>query len=208
MIVIGLTGGILTGKSTVSGILENLGAVIIDADKVGHEAYRPHTETWEQIVSAFGKQVLKPDGEIDRRKLAEKVFKDPSALQKLNRITHPRMFQMMKDRVERLRQENKTEVVVLEAAVLIEADWLPLVDRVWVTVAPEETVIQRLVNRSALTEEQARARIQSQLSMAERVKYADVVIDTNCTLAEVKSRVEQLWHDLQKELAGNVPRSE
>ncbi|MDO8491803.1 MAG: dephospho-CoA kinase [Dehalococcoidia bacterium] len=204
LIVIGLTGGILSGKSTVANMLKKLGATIIDADKVGHEAYRPDTETWREVVAAFGENILQPDREIDRRKLAQIVFNDPQALQKLNGIMHPRMFQMMKDKIEALRREEKTDVLVLEAAILIEANWIPLADQVWVTAAPEETVIQRLVNRNGLTEEQARARIKSQLSSAERARHADVVIDTNCTLAEVEDKVKKLWADMKKELAADV----
>ena len=204
MIVIGLTGGILSGKSTVANMLKKLGALVIDADKVGHEAYLPDTETWREVVAAFGENILQPNREIDRRKLAQVVFNNPQALQKLNSIMHPRMFQMMKDKIEALRREGKTDVMVLEAAILIEANWIPLVDRVWVTDAPEETVIQRLVNRNGLTEEQARARIRSQLSAAERARHADIVIDTNCTLAEVEDKVKKLWADLKKELAADV----
>ena len=204
MIVIGLTGGILSGKSTVANMLKKLGATFIDADKVGHEAYRPDTETWREVVAAFGESILQPNREIDRRKLAQIVFGDPQALQKLNGIMHPRMFQTMKLQIEALRREGKTDALVLEAAILIEAKWTPLVDQVWVTSAPEEVVIQRLVNRNGLSEEQARARIRSQLSNAERARHADVVIDTNCTLAEVEDKVTKLWSALKKEQAADV----
>ena len=196
MIVIGLTGGILTGKSTVSEILARLGAVIIDADKVGHEAYRPQTKVWREVVEAFGRGILNQHGEIDRKKLGEIVFHDPQALARLNEIMHPEMHWMMKEEIDRLRNEG-VDVVVLEAAVLIEADWTDLVDEVWVTVAPEETVVRRLQDRGGLSEEQARARIRSQISSAERIKHADVIIDTNCDLAEVRAKVEELWHRLQ-----------
>ncbi|MBA7601308.1 Dephospho-CoA kinase [subsurface metagenome] len=198
MIVIGLTGGILTGKSTVSEILAQRGAVIIDADKVGHEAYRPQTKVWQGVVDAFGTGVLKENGEIDRKKLGEIVFHDPQALARLNEIMHPAMHSMMKEEIERLRGEG-AQVVVLEAAVLIEANWTDLVDEVWVTVAPEETAVRRLQDRGGLSEEQARARIRSQISSEERAKHADVIIDTNCDLAEVEAKVEELWHKLERE---------
>lgn len=204
LIVIGLTGGILSGKSTVAELLKKLGATVIDADKVGHEAYQPDTETWREVVAAFGESILQPNREIDRRKLAQIVFSDPQALKRLNGIMHPRMFQMMQAKIDALRREGRTEVLVLEAAVLIEANWTPLADQVWVTAAPEETVIRRLVNRNGLSEEQARARIRSQLSNAERARHADIVIDTDCTLAEVEDKVKKLWSDLKKELAADV----
>ena len=196
MIVVGLTGGILTGKSTVSEMLGERGAVIIDADKIGHKAYLPHTQVWQEVVDAFGSCILKEGNEIDRKKLAGIVFSDPEALARLNSIMHPRMHAMLKDEIERLRGEG-VDSVVLEAAVLIEANWTDLVDEVWVTTAPEETAVKRLQNRGGLTEEQARARIRSQLTAEERAKHADVIIDTNCQLAEVRAKVEELWHRLQ-----------
>jgi len=198
MIVIGLTGGILTGKSTVSEILAQRGAVIIDADKVGHEAYRPQTKVWQGVMDAFGTDILKENAEIDRKKLGEIVFHDPQALARLNEIMHPAMHLMMKEEIERLRGEG-VDVVVLEAAVLIEANWTDLVDEVWVTMAPEETAVRRLQDRGGLSEEQARARIRSQISSEERAKHADVIIDTNCDLAEVEAKVEELWHKLERE---------
>lgn len=196
MIVIGLTGGILSGKSTISKMLNERGAVVIDADKVGHEAYTPHTLVWQEVTDAFGKDILTENGEIDRKKLGEIVFKDPQALTRLNGIMHPRMHDMLGEKVGKLRSEG-ADVVVLEAAILIEAKWTDLVDEVWVVKAPEETVIQRLQNRSGLTEEQARSRIRSQLSNEERVKHADVIIDTDCTLAEVEVKVGGLWEKIQ-----------
>lgn len=196
MIVIGLTGGILTGKSTVSEILAQRGAVIIDADKTGHKAYTPQTKVWREVVNAFGTGILNENEEIDRKKLGEIVFNDPKALARLNGIMHPAMHSMMKEEIERLRSEG-VDVVVLEAAVLIEANWTDLVDEVWVTVAPEETAVKRLQNRGGLSEEQARARIRSQLSSEERAKHADVIIDTNCDLAEVRAKMEGLWRRLQ-----------
>jgi dephospho-CoA kinase len=198
MIVIGLTGGILSGKSTVSGMLAERGAVIIDADKVGHQAYQPHTDVWQELVDTFGEWILKQNGEIDRKRLGEIVFHDPSALILLNKIVHPRMREMIEEELKRLRADDAS-VVVIEAAVLIEAKWTDLVDRIWVTTAPEEKVIDRLQNRVGLSEEQARARIAAQLPPEDKVKHADVVIDTNCDLAELGIRVLDLWEELLEE---------
>jgi len=196
MIVIGLTGGILTGKSTVTGMLAEKGAAIIDADKIGHKAYQPQTTVWREVVDAFGDGILKESGEIDRKKLAEIVFSDPKALARLNGIMHPNMHSMIGEEIERLRVEG-IDLVVLEAAVLIEANWTDLVDKVWVTAAPEETAVKRLKDRGGLTEEQARARIRSQLSAKERAEHADVIIDTDCELSEVRAKVEKLWGTLR-----------
>ena len=196
MKVIGLTGGIGSGKSTVSQFLQELGAVVLDADKVGHEAYLPGTETWREVVVAFGREILAPDGTIDRKKLGGIVFSDPESLKRLNQIVHPRMFEMMKTRIEECRQQG-VKVVVLEAAVLLEAKWTPLVDEVWVTIASESAVVERAKERTGLPEEQILARIRSQLSVEERIKHANVVIHNEGNLNELKMKVEELWAGLQ-----------
>lgn len=195
MVIIGLTGGILTGKSTVSGMLSERGAVIIDADKIGHEAYKPQTDVWQELVDTFGEWILKQNSEIDRKRLGDIVFHDPSALTLLNKIVHPRMREMIEKELTRLKEE-AVPVVVLEAAVLIEAKWTDLIDQIWVTTAPEEKVIDRLQNRIGLSEKQARARIAAQLPPEDKVKHADVVIDTDCDLAELGVKVLELWEEL------------
>jgi dephospho-CoA kinase len=192
MVVIGLTGGILSGKSTISGMLAEKGAVIIDADRIGHEAYKPGTSTWQELRDAFGDGILKVNGEIDRERLGEIVFADPDALIRLNRIVHPRMREMVREEIDRLKGEG-VAVVVLEAPLLIEASWTDLVDEVWVAVAPEQVVVKRLEERGGLSEEQARARIRSQISSDERAKHADIIVDTDCELSEVRARVDELW---------------
>ena len=190
--VIGLTGGIGSGKSTVSQLLAELGAVILDADKVGHEAFKPNTEAWHEVVATFGQQILTPGGEVDRKKLGAIVFSQPESLSRLNQIMHPRMYDMMKAQIEEYRRQG-VDVVVLEAAILIEANWTSLVDEVWVTVAPEAAVLERVKKQRGLDEGQTLARIRSQLSTEERVKHADVVINNDGDLDEVKAKVKELW---------------
>ena len=196
MKVIGLTGGIGSGKSTVSQCLAELGAVVLDADKVGHEAFKPNTEAWHDIVATFGRQVLTPSGEVDRKKLGGIVFDNPESLSRLNQIMHPRMYDMMKARIEEYRQRG-AGVIVLEAAILIEANWTPLVDEVWVTVAGEDAVLKRVNKQRGLEAEQIIARIRSQLSAEERVKHADVVINNDGDLDEMRAKVKELWKQLQ-----------
>jgi dephospho-CoA kinase len=192
MIVIGITGGIASGKSTVSRMLSELGAVVIDADKVGHEAFCPHTEAWRKVVAAFGKAILGQNEEIDRSKLAQLVFNDPKALKRLNRIMHPLMHEIVRQKIEALRNQG-VEVVVLEATLLIEAKWTDLVDQVWVTITPEAAVVNRLVSQKKFTEEQAMARIKSQTPIAQRAKNADVVIENDSDMNSLRKKVEALW---------------
>lgn len=196
MIVIGLTGGIASGKSTVAKMLSELGAVVIDADKVGHEAFRPHTEAWRKVVAAFGKDILGENDEIDRSKLAQLVFNDPKALKRLNRTMHPLMHSIVEKRIEALRRQG-IEVVVLEATLLIEAKWTDLVDQVWVTITPGDTVINRLVSQKGFTGEQAKARINSQTPISQRAKHADVVIKNDSDMDMLKKKVGGLWRKLQ-----------
>ncbi|MCL0057824.1 dephospho-CoA kinase [Dehalococcoidales bacterium] len=197
MKVIGLTGGIGSGKSIVSRFLAELGAVIINADRVGHEAYKPDTELWREVVATFGRQIVTPAGDINRKKLGEIVFGNPESLACLNQITHPRIYQMVKAQLEEYRRQG-VNVVVVEAPLLIEAGWTSLVDEVWVTVAAEATVLSRLEEQKGLSREQALARIHSQLSAEERIKHADVVINTDCELDELKARVGELWRGLKR----------
>ena len=192
MLVIGLTGSIGTGKSEVARLLESLGAVLINADQVGHEAYAPDTESWREVVEAFGRDILQPTGEIDRRKLGAIVFSDPQQMAKLNGIMHPRMAGMVGERIEKLRTQG-TEVVVVEAALLFEAKWDYLVDEVWSTDAPVETVIQRLRDRNGLQEEEVRKRIDSQMDRQERLARSHLVLDNSGDVAELEQTVNSLW---------------
>ena len=194
MLVIGLTGGIGTGKTQVANILKDLGAAIVNADLLGHEVYKSGTDGWREVVDAFGEGVLAPGGEVDRGKLGAIVFSDPEALGRLNAITHPRIYRMVGRRIESLRAEERMRVVV-EAALLVEASWIPLVNEVWMTSATEDRVVSRLRARSGLGEEAVLARIRAQMSQAERTKYADVVIDNNGTLEDLKERVHNLWDE-------------
>jgi dephospho-CoA kinase len=191
MFVIGLTGGIGTGKTQVSQTLQTLGATVINADLVGHEAYLPHTETWRAMVSAFGPDIIDTEDQIDRRKLGGIVFSDPEQLEQLNSIVHPRIYAMISDRIGELGKDG-AEVVVVEAALLIEARWTPLADEVWVVTAPKEQVLERLTTRGMSTD-QALSRISSQMPQDERVSHADVVISNDSGIDELASSVSEKW---------------
>ena len=192
MLVIGLTGGIGTGKSEAARQLEELGALIISADQVGHEAYTVNTEAWEQVVVTFGNGILQDDKEIDRRKLGGIVFSDPSQLKKLNQIMHPRMARIVSDKIEAFRGQG-VDTVVVEAALLFEAGWDSLVEEVWVTDASEEIIIGRLRERNGLSEEEAKKRINSQMDRMERIGRSDFVIDNSGDMAELGTTIKELW---------------
>ena len=193
MFVIGLTGGIGTGKTHVSRLLEGLGASVVNADLLGHDVYTPQSEGWHAVVDAFGDRVVADNGEIDRRALGGIVFSDEASLQQLNAIMHPRIYALAEQRLNALSQEGKT-TAVLEAALLIEAKWTPLVNEVWVTVSPEADVISRLQRRNNLNEGAARSRINSQMPQAERAEHADVIIENHGTLEDLSSEVQNLWN--------------
>lgn len=202
--VIGLTGNIGSGKSTISQLMAELGAVVLSADKIGHEALQPYTETWQEVINTFGQEILKAGAEVDRQKLGEIVFNDAKALAKLNQIMHPRMYRIAEERIKELRQRG-IRVIVLEAPLLIEAGWLPLVEQVWVTVASEATVLQRLRQRNGLSKAQALARLHSQLPPEEKIKYADVVINTDVPLSKVEAQVKELWERLTSKMSERKP---
>jgi len=195
MKVIGLTGGIGSGKSTVAQFLAELGAVIVDLDKVGHEVLKSGGAVRERIVSEFGKDILTAGGDIDRARLGRIVFSNFKALSRLNKIVHPIIDNLVNIKIDEYRRVG-VDVVVLEAAAMLEADRAPQVDELWVTVAPEATVMNRLVERPDLSEEESKARIRSQMSGEERIRRADVVIDTVCTLDELKAKVLVEWQKL------------
>ncbi len=198
---IGLTGGIASGKSTVSGILTTLSARIIDADKLGHRTYEPGARTYQQVRAAFGPDVVAADGSIDRKILGSKVFGRPDQMKRLTDAVWPGIRELARQDLDALARDG-VAVAVLEAAVLIEAGWQDLVDEVWVVTVPPDVARQRLMARNGFTAAEADARIQSQISNAERLAHADVVLDTNGSLAEVEHRVRHAWEDLRQRMAG------
>ncbi len=196
MIVIGLTGGIGSGKSTVGAMLKDLGAAFIDADRVGHRLLREDHDLKWAIVAAFGEDILDADDAIDRRKLARIVFCDAAALKTLNSITHPAISQTVSEEVAQFRSEG-FKVVVVEAALLVEAGWTKQTDFIWLTVAPPEVIFKRLVEKMGYSEAEAHARIDCQTSNDERRRYATEVIDTDTSIEELRAQVNILWQKLK-----------
>ncbi len=192
MFVIGLIGGIGSGKSSVSSILNSLGVDVIDADKVGHEAYTPNSEGWRKVISAFGKDIVGPENEIDRKKLGSIVFSDPSEMEKLNKLMHPIIHDLVEEKIQNLADQG-INVVVLEAAILIEANWQDLTDEIWLAKANREVVIERVQLRNNFSREEIIKRIESQMSNNDREKHADIVIDNDGTIEQLEETVKTLW---------------
>src|SRR5262245_35673647 len=186
--VIGLAGGIGTGKSTVAAMLAELGAFVIDADKIGHQVYRPGSDGFRQVVDAFGDEVVAPDGTIDRGALGKIVFADSAARARLNAIVHPLIAGELARQVAAARADDVGRPIVIEAAVLVEAGWRGLVDRLWIVTAPTETAIARVTAARGLDRAEVERRIASQLPEAERRRVADVVIENDGSPAELRAR--------------------
>lgn len=192
MRLIGLTGGIATGKSTVADILRGLGAAVVDADALAREVTAPGSDSVREIAEALGPRCLGPDGGLDRHAVAALVFADPQSLARLNAIVHPRVRALMAERVATLAQAG-AEVVVLDVPLLLESRERYPVDAVWVVYAPPELQVERLARRSGLTREQALARIRAQMPIEEKRRRADVVIDNTGDLDALRRQVAALY---------------
>lgn len=192
MRVIGITGGIGTGKTEVATLLEALGAEVVDADLVAHETYAPGTEGFCEVVAGFGESVLTASGHVDRRRLADIVFEDRAALKRLQDIVHPRARAAVAGKLNSMR-EGRVEAAVLVAPLLVEAGWTDLVDEVWVTTVDADSVVDRVGRRDGLAPDAVRARVEAQASEEERLAYADAVVDNGGSLDELRERVTELW---------------
>ncbi len=194
-LVIGVTGNIATGKSTVLDYLRSKGATIIDADKLAHQAMEPGGPAYQEVVAAFGKGILDPDGAINRKALGRIVFSDPEALRRLERILHPRVFEMVKKAIA----QTSSPVVVLEAIKLLEAGLSStLCDEIWVVTASRETQLRRLKETRGMDEEQARRIMAAQSPQAAKVNQADRVIRNDGSLEELYAQLDAIWADLER----------
>jgi dephospho-CoA kinase len=197
VLLVGLTGGVASGKSTVSAMLAERGAEIVDADRIAREVVMPGTHAWCKIREHFGPDVLFPDGSIDRQALGNIVFGDKSKLALLNEITHPEIFKHIAERLEDLAP--KDVVVVLDAALLIETGLVAGSDVVVVVSSPKETQVRRLAAKG-LARPQAEARIDAQLAPAERLAHADIVVHNDGSLEALGRQIDQVWDELQRRL--------
>lgn len=191
--VICLTGGMASGKSTAARFLRDQGAHVIDADVLGHRTYEPGSPAHAQVAAAFGRDVLAADGTIDRKALGAKVFGKPAELKTLTDIVWPAIRAMAEDEIEKVRAAGTARVIVLEAAVLFEAGWQDLGEEVWVTIVDRPLAIARAMQRDDISQSMAERRLDAQLSNAERIARADVVIDNNGTLEEMLAQLRAQW---------------
>ncbi|MGB9695022.1 MAG: dephospho-CoA kinase [Caldisericaceae bacterium] len=192
MKIIGLTGNIASGKSAISNILKELGANVIDMDRVGKEIQDTNYKNVVSIISAtFGDTVIQ-DKKINRKLLATLVFTDTQQLAKLNEIMIPLMTEKLNDMLSQYRQK-RAKIVVIDAAILFEAGWDEIADEIWVVYTSEETQLSRLMEREHIDESAALSRIRSQMGIGEKIKRADVVIDNSGSLDKVRREVRELW---------------
>ena len=200
-IIIGLTGNIGTGKSTVLQMLAELGAEIIDADKLAHEVIAPDGPAYAAVVEAFGQEILGADGQIDRGKLGDIVFRDPEALARLEALVHPAVLARTRELIE----QAEAEVIVIEAIKLLESGLArQLCDAVWVVTCRPEQQLARVMAQRGLTETQARLRMEAQPPQEEKIAQADVVIDNSGTIEETRKQVRAAWLAM-KETEGEEP---
>jgi dephospho-CoA kinase len=192
--IIGLTGGIASGKTTVSNILKELGAIIIDADKIAHEVLNKGEKGWKRVVKHFGNRILTDNGEIDRSYLGKIVFSNKDELRLLESITHPLIIEEIKNEIDRGRKTGK--ILVLDAPLLYETGLDRLVDQVWVVYVSKDIQLSRLKRRNGLNKKEAELRIDSQLSLKKKIEMADIVIDNNLSKKELINIVIKIWRDL------------
>lgn len=195
MYVIGLTGGIASGKSSIAKRLGRLGARTIDADVVGHSVYERDTEAYEEVLKSFGRGILNSDLTINRRRLGEIVFNNGERMKTLNAIVWPKIMAKIKREIEDA-EDNGCRVCVVEAALLLEAGWDRLVDEVWVSFIPAAEAVRRLKDRNGLSEEEAGKRLQSQMKNSERLGRANVVLSTLWEPEYTQKQVEKAWNGL------------
>jgi len=200
VLLVGLTGGIGSGKSTVARMLAQRGAVVIDADELARRAVEPGTPGLEKVAEAFGREVVGPDGSLDREAVATRVFADPEARRKLESITHPEVFRLYHEEIERYGDTDT--IVVFDAPLIVEAGATEGFDVLVVVTASPEEQVRRVVSDRAMPEEAARARIDAQYPQEKKEAVADVVIPNDGSVEDLERRVDPLWRDLVARAGG------
>jgi dephospho-CoA kinase len=203
VIIAGLTGGIATGKSTVASIFKSAGAIIIDADQIARQVVRKGQPAWHEIVQYFGRNVLLPDGEINRILLGDLVFNNHEKKEVLNRIVHPRVRKETDKRLKQIEKDTPNAVVIVDVPLLFEADMTKGLSEVIVAYAPEHIQLQRLRRRDNLSEKDAVARIRSQMPIERKKKLASIVIDNSSTRELTRKATLAVYRKLKKKAASH-----
>ena len=202
MLIVGLTGGIVSGKTTIAKMFQELGAQVIDADEIARKVVRPGEKAWQGIVEYFGPEILRDDLEINRKKLADIVFSNKEKLAVLNSITHPEIILMLKKQINQLKNKYQKNIIcIVEAPLLFEAHLEDMMDKIIVVYLNREEQLKRLLLRNNLTREEAIQRIESQMPLEEKLSRADYVIDNCFSLQQTKKQVLQVWKELEHALS-------
>jgi dephospho-CoA kinase len=198
MLIVGLTGGVASGKSTVSTVLREEGAYLIDADQIARDLVQPHTPAWRELVKAFGENILQKDGSVHRKKLAAIVFSSPEKRSLLNQLLHPRIKEETERRLRAIGQSDPEAIVVIDAALLIETGAYREVDRLIVVHATEAQQIERLREREGVEREEALQIVSAQMPLEEKLKVADMVIRTEGSLEETRRKAREVFRELKR----------
>ncbi len=197
MIVVGLTGGIASGKSTVARMFAEEGAYIIDLDELSRLVVEPHKPAWRDIVRHFGDEILTEERTLDRDRLGSVVFSDPAKRRKLEGIVHPRILEAYGKRLQRILEKNEQAIVIADVPLLMEVEMEGSFDKVIVVYIPPESQMKRIVQRNGLSQEEARNRLKSQMPIEEKARRGDFVIDNSGTLEETGRQVKEIYEKLK-----------
>src|SRR4030042_2564999 len=198
MLIVGLTGGVASGKTAVSRILKEEGAYIINADQIARELVLPHKPAWSELIRAFGQEILQEDGSIQRKKLADKVFADPKQRKFLNQILHPRIKEEMDRRAKEIGEKDPEAIVVIDAPLIIELGDHREMEKLIVVTSTQPQQIERLKDRDGTNPEEALRIVSSQMPLKEKLKFADYVIRNEGSMEEMKKRAKEVYQELKK----------
>jgi len=198
MLIVGLTGGVASGKTAVSQVLKEEGAYIIDADQIARELVQPQKPAWNELIKAFGQEILQEDGSIQRKKLADKVFVDPKQRKLLNQILHPRIKEEMDRRTKEIGEKDPQAIVVIDAPLIVELGDHREMDKLIVVTSTQTQQIERLKDRDRTNTEEALRIVSSQMPLEEKLKFADYVIRNEGSMEETKKRAKEVYQELKK----------